>query len=308
MPPARSRPRSRGRAAQQPQRGAEAVPYAMVVLGGIVAIVATWFGFPGLIAVWFAALAAAWSVQPPELTGVDASRNPTPQGPRETRALKRYNFARSLKWGLVIPWHSMWPGWPMKAAWFGGLYAAVFMFMVPTRDFAAVPSGLFNLISAFTAMVLVTQFAAARRDSVELGDRSPGVDISALKRLWSNPTDNPFKALPRAARFGFVVAGALVGALVGVFVLADRFGPNGPIPGAASVVWVVVGAFGGAAFVAGPEWVRESLAHWRMVVAARKEWAPSWEMLKQQSAPQLLDRELVGPATIDTFRADGTLG
>lgn len=281
----------------------------MVAVGSVVALVATWFGLPGLVAAWFATLAAAWSVQPPELTGVDAKRNPIASGPREAKALKRYNFARSLKWGLAIPHHAFWPGWPVKAAWVYGVATATAMFLVPHKSIDGAPTWLFNCVSAFFTLVLVAQFAAARRDSVETGDRSPGVDVSALRKLWSNPADNPLKSLPRWARFTFAGVGAVAGGLLGAFSFAPAFAAGGPVSEPVAVgAWTFLGALAGAGTVAAREWVRESLGHWRLVCAARKEWAPTWEMLKQVDAPQLLDREHVGAATIDTFRAAGSVG
>src|SRR5690606_7261933 len=81
-----------------------------------------------------------------------------------------------------------------------------------------------------------------------------------------------------------------------------------PFDAFAGAAWALVGFLAGLAAAVGPAWVVSSLTHWRTVVAARKEWAPSWTMLKHHNPPQLLDRQKVGPAVVDTFRADGSLG
>lgn len=87
-------------------------------------------------------------------------------------------------------------------------------------------------------------------------------------------------------------------------------GPTEPPAGlsGASVVLLLLGAVGGFAVVVWPWWVRRCLGHWRILVKARREWAPRWQMIKHDPAPRLVNRRQVGAATVDTFTAPGSAG
>ncbi len=276
----------------------------LVVTGLVAGLAGVWFGVPGFVFTWFAWVVAAWALTPPELTGTDMNRNPVPQGPREERAMRRFNFARSAKWGLVFPFHAFWPGWPVKAAWLAGLVAGLAAFLVPHRAVPGRPPFALNVVDGLFVLVLVTQAAAARRDSVVLGDRSPGVAVDGLRGLFADASAK----LPREAAFGLVTAAGLFGGAVGWWYVAPLLGAPAPLGSFAGPLWGVVGLFTGLGAAAGPAWVSASLTHWRTVVAARREWAPCWTMLKHVNPPQLLDRRTVGPAIVDTFRADGSMG
>jgi S-DNA-T family DNA segregation ATPase FtsK/SpoIIIE len=305
-PRSRSRSRARSRTNQPSPRAEQAAPLLAIPVGFLMGFVMLWYGLPGTIPVWIALVLAAWATPMPELSGTDAARNPVPAGPREESALRRFNFARSAKWGLVFPVNAFWPGWPIRAAWLGGWLAAAVAMFLPHRALPYVPLGITNLIDGCLAFVIVTALAAARRDSVVIGDRSPGVRIDALKNLWAAPEGPPVPGVieskvPRWAWFAGIPATAIVGAALGWFYLGPTFGVS-------STVWSVLGGILAASAYVGPEWVKASLAHWRMVVAARKEWAPSWDMLKQANAPVLTDRQKIGPAVVDTFTAHGSVG
>lgn len=297
----RSRSRSRSRA-QQPSRFDAAIPHMVTVVASILALVATYFGLPGLVVAWVGFTMAAWSVQAPELSGTDANRNPVPAGPGEQRKMRTFNFARSAKWGLVFPMNSVWPGWPVRAAFLMGVLAAAAAFFLPYREFSFVPTGVFALANAVAAHVLVTVIAAARRDSVVLDDRSPGVRIDALTKLW-HPDHGHELETPFPRQVWFVLAGVATaaGAALGFFVV-------GPLLGTNVIAWTVISALAALGAFVAPAWVTASLWHWRMVVAARAEWAPSWEMLKQPNPPRLVDRRQVGPAVVDSFVAHGSVG
>jgi S-DNA-T family DNA segregation ATPase FtsK/SpoIIIE len=282
-------PRRNNSRANQPQPLPSWAPGALALSGLVAGVVIEVLGFPGVLAAWLLITVAAFASTPPNLTGKkDANGFPTPLGPRETNNQRKYRFWSDLKWRLLFPTDAFAVGWGVYAAWFFGAWAAVVVWCLPHSNLHNL-APLLRIVDAPFALVLVTTLAAARRKAVVAGDVSPGVRFPTKKTFAFKPI-YPAIAVPAG----------LVGALTMFLVL-----PPTPV---GAWTWIPLGFIGGAGAAVGPMWVKSSLAHWREVVAAREEWAPRWEMLKHDPAPRLVDREHIGPATIDTFDAAPQMG
>lgn len=287
---------SRRTAQQAPATPAWASP-TLLVVGVLLGAVVVYFGYPGMALTWLLVTLAAWAAPVAQFTGKkDASGYPTPASPGEAAAMQRFRFWADLKWRLMFPAEALAPGWPVYASWLGGLWAAAVLWCLPHTDVALL-GDLPRHVDAAFAFVLVTQVAAARRRTAVAGDVSPGVRVDAAKHIRGADRE---VLVP-------VVAATLLGAALGSYLLGAYL-PAPPVPVIGSVTWFVLGALGGAGAGIAKWWVEASLTPWRIVCAAREEWAPRWQMLKHDPAPFLTARDTVGSATVDTFTAPGSMG
>lgn len=282
--------RNTTRASQQP--APSWVPAAFAFGGLVLGLLLTIYGLPGFALTWLMVVVAAWAAMPPTMSGRDPiTKNPTPQGQREVREYAHFLFWMRLKWGITLPATSLVPGWPVYAATLAGVWAAAAVGTLPHRALPHMyPQHLLASVDAASAYFLVTQIARARRETVERTERSPGVRVNALSlvnRRW----------LAVSAATG---ASAAIAAAV-------RFSATGGDPGLTIVRSLLLGSAVTGALVA-RAWVDASLGHWRVVLAARDEWAPRWAALKHVDAPRLCDRQTLGPATIDSFTAAASMG
>lgn len=282
-PPARGR----GRAAQQAQHSTALAP--TIAGAGIVIGLTLTIGLhlPGVVLTWLAFTVAAWLHPSVELTGKkDSNGFPTAAHAGETRALRKYRFWSDLKWRMFSPNPDWLPGWPVFAS---TLLALLVAGAVAHLDDFAAP------VSAFFGYVLVAQVAAARRRNSTMGEPCPGTRFGNIKSFPSDLLGFGWRVLA-----GFAGGAAIVYALSYVPYLTYLRD---------DVMMALLAAAIGATIMVMPWWANLSIGHWRVVVKAREEWKPRWEMLKQgDNAPTLIDRNEVGPFIVDMFDAPGSIG
>lgn len=274
----------------------------MVMLGAVAAAgYAIYNGFPGIAAIWAGLVVSAWMYPPAVMTGKKDSRGyPTAAHPGEQTAMNKFRFWSDLKYKLIIPSMDWLPGLKPQLSWFAAVWAGAAAYLIPVTDIEYT-GGYGQWIDAAAAFICVTQFAASRRRTEVADDENPGATFDALINLAKK---NLAKVIGLTIG-GFAVA-AVVGTVVTVMLpIATTAAGLPPIPEPA--IWALMLTGGPLLLLARP-WITEALEHWRVVVAAREEWRSRWEMLKQDPAPRLVDRQEVGPATIDTFDAPGSMG
>lgn len=274
----------------------------MIMLGAAAAAgYAIYNGFPGIAALWAGLVVSAWMYPPAVLTGKKDSRGyPTAAHPGEQAEMNKFRLWSDLKYKLLIPSMDWLPGLKPQLSWLAAVWAGAAAYLVPVTD-TQYTGGYGQWIDAAAAFISVAQFTASRRRTEVADDENPGATFDALISLAR-------KNLPKVIGLtigGFVLA-AVVGTVVTVMVpLATTAAHMPAVPEPA--IWALMLTGGPLVLLARP-WITEALEHWRVVVAAREEWRSRWEMLKQDPAPRLVDRQEVGPAVIDTFDAPGSMG
>jgi hypothetical protein len=273
----------------------------MVMLGAVAAAgYAVYQGYPGIAAIWAGLIVSAWMYPPAILTGKKDSRGYPTAGPGEQEAMNKYRFWSDLKFKLIIPNMDWLPGLKPQLSWLAAVWAGAAAYLVPVTE-TTYTQGYGPWINAGAAFIAVAQTAASRRRTEVADDENPGATFDALIQLAKKNTP----LVIGLTIGGFVLAGIL-GTVATVLLPLATTAANVPaIPEPA--IWALMLTGGPLALLAKP-WITEALEHWRVVVAARAEWAPRWEMLKQDPAPRLIDRQEVGPATVDTFDAPGSVG
>lgn len=285
----------------------------IVAVALVLACVFAWKGWPFAFPLWLGLLVGGWAEPPVVLTGKkDASGFLTPAGPTEERALRRAAAADQLRWRPIVPNTDWLPGWPVLGSFIAAAATAAVLFAVP------VAVEQLRLVNAGCGYLIVAAYAGVRRRTAAEPDVCPGARVDTLKTLLVEK---------RVLAIGAGVA--MVAAIITVVltVPSRRPGSNGP-GGPLTTAYKGDGIFAGLvdygtrylfllAFAAGVlaalavvarPWVDEALAKWRIVVAARKEWAPRWQTLKFDPAPFLTDRQHVGDAVVDTFMAPSNQG
>lgn len=291
MPSRRPPARGRGRAAAQTQQHPAVAP-GLAVAGVTIGVLLTvGLHLPGVLVAWLAFIVGAWSYPPAELTGKkDSNGYPTAAHAGEAKAMRKYRFWSDLKWRMFSPNPDWMPGWPVYAS--TAIAVAVGVACAYFDRFTPWLSGLL-------AYILVAQVAAVRRRNSTLGEPCPGTRFGNIKRL-------PEDMIGFAWRFAAGAAGgvAALWTVAYAFTLVPKL--NYEMPGLFG--YLSLALLGGLCAI-GPWWSNLSIGHWRVVVAARKEWEPRWEMLKYgDNGPYLIDRQEVGPFVIDTFDAPGNMG
>ena len=259
---------------------------AVAIIGIIVGVVLTLVGhYPGAIFTWLFITVAAWLNPRAEMTGKkDANGYPTPAHAGEVKSLRRYRFWSDLKWRMFTPSLDWWFGWPVYASTLIAFWVA---------GIAWYFDSLIGPVSAVFAYITFAQVSATRRRNSPLGEPCPGTAVGKVKSAGSH-------LIPFGWRAG---AGALTGGIV-LYLLtlipyvSVTFGWVG---------WVLA-ITGGSLLAVQRHWSNTCLASWRELVAARQEWKPRWEMLKQEPAPSIVSREHVGDSIVDTFDAPGNQG
>ena len=248
------RPRS-----QQPS---PALP--IVLCGVLLAVAAGWLHWPPIPVLWAAVGATAWAVQPPLLTGKrDAAGSPTPSGAGEARALRRWQFWRSLRWRLLVPNRDWLPGWPPLGSFVAAVCAAALAWCFPVAWWAAA------MADAAAAFVLVCAVAARRRAAGTAAIPCPGTRVSAVAALRRTPVLAVVTA--GAAVLGAATAGVAAAVLVPS---TGEWAPTDPtvavVAAAATAVCVVVA------------WPLSSVAleDWRTLTEAAEAWQSRWAALR----------------------------
>jgi hypothetical protein len=282
----------------------------IVLIGVVGAGVAFWYGFPGLPVIWAAGLTAAWTKQPPVLTGKkDADGYPAPANAAEERNLAIHRVVKGLQTSLILPLSDLMPGWPIRASWLAAIWAGVVGFLVPVTGNHHMTASTGRWLDAVAAAFVVAALTGSARRA-QAGH--PGTRVDALRRL----------VVERPAVVGAaLVLGAALGSAVGVALvkLASRYGsgfgagPHHTHPGItihhpAAVIAVL--AIGGAGFALAVPWRRLALADWRAVAGARSTWVARWTALRQSTdVPVLIAHtEPVPSVTCDTFEAPSHIG
>lgn len=275
---------------------------------GMVMLVATaaagyaiYQGFPGIAALWAGLVVSAWMYPPAAFTGKKDSRGyATPGDPGEQQAMNQYRLWSDLKFKLILPNADWLPGLNVRLSFLVAALAGFAAYWIPVTD-VEYTGGYGTWINAAAAFISVAQYAASRRRFQVADDENPGARFDTLLTMAKESTGK---------FIGLIIGGLAVGAVLGtaaaVFIplLLSTAGMP-PVPEAA--IWTVFLIGGPLGLLAKP-WITAALEHWRVVVAAREEWSPRWQMLKQDPAPRLVDRQQVGPAVVDTFDAPPSVG
>lgn len=274
----------------------------LVMLGAVAAAgYLVYQGYPGIAAIWAGLLVSAWTYPPAMFTGKkDARGYPSPAHPGEQAAMNKYRLWEDLKFKLALPNLDWLPGLKPRLSFLIAAWAGAAALLVPVKD-ETYTGGYGPWINAAAAFIAVAQYAASRRRTQVADDENPGARVDSLIALAK-------KNLGQV--IGLTIGGLAVGAVVGTAatvllpIATTAFGvPAIPEP----AIWGLV-LTGGPLALLSRAWITEALEHWRVVVAAREEWKSRWEMLKQDPAPRLIDRQEVGPAIIDTFDAPAGTG
>jgi hypothetical protein len=261
------------------------------------AVIGTYFGYPGFVALPVGVAVAAWMATPAELTGKkDASGFPTAASPAEELAMNRYRMWGDLKWKAFMPSTFLLPGWPVRMWWLVSLPVSAAAAMIPTAAFGDL-GRLFNAIGVF--LVINTVNGAIRRWAAPM-DPCVGPTVDDVRTAVT--TDKKF----------ILAAAGAVAALVAVFLAAliviNKTATDTlltPVPPFA--VGLTLGLL--VALVIVTVAVRNaSLVTWRTMVRVRAEWQPRWDLVKLEHKPRLLAHEQVGSVQVDTFETNPAVG
>lgn len=280
--------------AQAPQKP---VTLPLIALTIAAAGAAIWYGYPGLALVWAGLIAAGITYPPAQFTGKKDKRGyATPADPSEMPAMNRYRFWEDVKYKLMLPNADWLPGWPVRLSWIAALWAGAAASLIPVTD--EYTTGWGQWVNAAAAYVIVAQLTASRRRTCVYGDESPGARTGTLVALFKERT---------AVMAGMAGGGAALGIFLAVAatIFEPLYGNVVPIP--VWALWLLLPA-GGILLVISRIWIESALEHWKVVVEARAEWENRWPQLKIDPAPRLVDRQQIGPATVDTFEAPGGMG
>lgn len=283
------------------QRQQKSLAPLVVAVAVVAAGVCGWLGAPSIPVLLAGFAAAAWMEPPTVLTGKkDSSGFATPAHAGEQANLARSRFWRELKWRLFTPSGDWLPGSPPRLSWLAAVGGAATAAHLPVTDQAFTAA---NALAAFATIVTV---AGARRRNLVLDDEAPATSLNDLRSYANRSTTTLGIIAGVAGAAGTALAATAMPTMSWVGNGGSEsptiYAPLGPIG------MVVVTAATAALLAVLPRCSRNALEHWRDVVAARSEWAPRWDALKQDPAPRLTDRQRVGPATVDTFDAPSSAG
>jgi len=274
----------------------------LVMLGAAAAAgYAIYQGYPGIAAVWAGLLVSAWTYPPAMFTGKKDSRGyPSPAHPGEQSAMNKYRLWEDLKFKLALPNMDWLPGLKPRLSFLAAVWAGAAAYLIPVTD-VTYTAGYGPWIDAAAAFIAVAQYAASRRRTQVPDDECPGARVDSLIALARKNLGQVIGLF-----IGGIVVGGIVGTVATVLLpIATTAAQVPAIPEPA--IWALC-LTGGPHALLSKAWITEALEHWRIVVAAREEWKGRWEMLKQDPAPRLIDRQEVGAAIIDTFDAPGATG
>lgn len=280
----------------QPQNGplTNVIIFAAAIAA---AVLGTYFGYPGFIALPVGVAVAAWMATPAELTGKkDASGFPTAASPAEELAMNRYRMWGDLKWKAFMPSTFLLPGWPIRMWWLVSVPASAAAAMIPTAAFGDL-GRLLNGIGVF--LVINTVNGAVRKWAAPM-DPCVGPTVDDVRTAVT--TDKKFIAAGAGA-LAALVAVFLTALIVINKTAADTF--LTPVPPFA--VGLTLGLLAALAIVTLA--VRNaSLVTWRTMVRVRAEWEPRWDLVKLEHKPRLLSHEQVGSVQVDTFETNPSVG
>ncbi|WP_277209207.1 FtsK/SpoIIIE domain-containing protein [Isoptericola croceus] len=297
-----------------PPQAAWALPVATLVVASISAVVALWYSWPAAIVLWAGVLASGFMTQAPTYTGpVDSSKRPTAANGAESEGMRRHLFYRQLAWRPLIPTWDWAPFDPAtetpdrarQAPW----YLKVPLAATATRlTFAlAVCAGIAAAtqplderaadlapLNGLAAFVVVAQLTASSRRAAHAMYPRPAVQVVHLVALGAEHRQRVVRLLLGGGALGVVVT------LVTLWYTPSSYDHR-------LVLSVVVGV--SVMLLVVRAGLRNQVAsQWRDLVDTADAWIPRWSMMKRDPAPTLISHEVVGHATVDTFRAPATTG
>ena len=267
---------------EQPSR----LPFVLSILAAAAGVALLWVHFPGL-PLTLVCLTVAGTVHPaPVLTGrqgAGVGRRPVPVTSAEKRALARHARLRRLR-SLPLPLGQ----WPVQTSGVAGVGAALVagsLQVSPTGWAPWLPSWgpWANGVAAF---LLVSGLERVWRQTRGGSEPGPGTPVALL-------------ASASRCQLVVVLVSIVVGVGCGVATCASLrswvSSPGLTCTGAALV---------GAAFGVWVTCRRRSWRPWRLRETARRQWERRWAMTpKEDQPPELVDRLVDGPLTVDVFRA-----
>ena len=267
---------------EQPSR----LPFVLSILAAAAGVALLWVHFPGL-PLTLVCLTVAGTVHPaPVLTGrqgAGVGRRPVPVTSAEKRALARHARLRRLR-SLPLPLGQ----WPVQTSGVAGVGAALVagsLQVSPTGWAPWLPSWgpWANGVAAF---LLVSGLERVWRQTRGGSEPGPGTPVALL-------------ASASRCQLVVVLVSIVVGVGCGVATCASLrswvSSPGLTCTGAALV---------GAAFGVWVTCRRRSWRPWRLRETARRQWERRWTMTpKEDQPPELVDRLVDGPLTVDVFRA-----
>lgn len=271
-------------------RKAAGPPKSMAPMALIVAVAAVplgaWLALPGALLSWVALLAAAYAEPFPALTGPrKPGRGPTPAGPAEEKALRRYEVARAARLTL-LPSPSWLPSKDPQASVLAGILAAAVVATLPVSE------PWMRAAAALAAYAASVGPAGALRQVSE----SPGSTLSSLIALLRG--QERVKAILGAV---FCGGAALALTFLGLDLLR-RSGHPGPFPALLTLAgYFLLGAGAGAL----PGWRSLALADYRELMDEREIWKPRWIDLKVEPEPVVVSTREVGGARASVLHASG---
>ncbi|MGP9816865.1 FtsK/SpoIIIE domain-containing protein [Glutamicibacter sp. 363] len=265
------------------------------VLGFTLMFVLLWFGLPSVPALWLGLLIGAITYPPFQYTGKkDKSGKPTPLDDSERTKMQKFRFWQDMRTSIFFK-DAFTPGINVLLSWIGSLMIAVAGLWVPVSfpgDGGAFMNALFTFIT-------LTGLHGSRRRTKYEDDVNPGVRFSALIQL--------FKSSERNTAIGLGIGG-----LIGGMVIASVINIFRPVYEAVftAPTWSLYLIFGLGLplLLLGLRVRKEAIKQWQIVVNAREEWRPRWQMLNHDPAPKLINRQILGKATLDTFLAPQSVG
>jgi S-DNA-T family DNA segregation ATPase FtsK/SpoIIIE len=274
--------------------GPSLAPYALAG-AVVVAAVAVWFGYPGLIALPIGLGVAGFLAPPAILTGKkNASGFPTAANPAEDKAMNTYRMWSELKVRAFIPSADWLPGWPIRLWWVASILLSIAAFAIPVGNLPAWWR-LGDSVALFTA---VNTFNGALRRWTAPDDLCPGPTVKdVITQFGQGP-----KVIIAGSIGGALAVAAFLVTVIGLDKLGLTIQPMAPWMLALTIALTLVVISVTIAVRA------ESLAAWRTLVRVRAEWIPRWLIVKVDPAPRLISHEELGSIQIDTFESHPSIG
>lgn len=265
------------------------------VLGFILMFILLQAGLPSIPGLWLGLVIGATTYPPFLYTGrKDKSGKPTPLDDAERDKMKKFRFWQDMRTSMFFK-DAFIPGVNVLLSWAGSLIIAVAVFWIPVKF--PTGGGAF-LNSLFTFAILTGLHGTSRRTSYE-GDVNPGVRFSALIKL--------FKGSERKTALGLGIGGFVGGMLFASIINIFRPVYEAVFTAPTWSLYLIFG-FGLPLLLLGLRVRRDANKQWKLIVEAREEWRPRWQMLNHDPAPKLINRQIVDKATVDTFLAPQSVG
>lgn len=267
----------------------------MTVMGFVLMVAVGVLGVPSVPVLWLFLLIGAFSYPPFVYTGKkNRAGKPTPLDDNERDRMGKYRFWADMRSSIFFK-DAFAPGKNVLLSWIGSLIICLAILWVPV----SIPSPGSSIVNSFFAFAILTGIHGSRRRTKIEGDVNPGVRASAVIKF--------FKGKDRSKALGLGIGGLIGGVAIAALINVFRPVYETVFTAPTWSLYLIFG-LGLPLLLLGMRVRNEAIRHWKIVVAAREEWRTRWQMLNIDPAPILIDRNVAGPATVDTFRADGSMG